>query len=71
MRTSAAPTIFPVYNGYVDGGICANNPSVLAVSKVMAHYPEINSRNVVVLSLGKICIITLRLRSHANDDHAV
>jgi uncharacterized protein len=52
MRTSAAPTYFPVYRGYTDGGLVANNPSIVAVTKAMAHYPNVNPKNVAVLSLG-------------------
>jgi patatin-like phospholipase/acyl hydrolase len=52
MRTSAAPTYFPVFRGYTDGGLVANNPSILAISKAMAHYPNVNMKNVAVLSLG-------------------
>lgn len=52
MRTSAAPTYFPVFHGYTDGGVVANNPSILAVSKAMAHYPHVNTKNVAVLSIG-------------------
>ncbi len=52
MRTSAAPTFFPVFHGYTDGGIVANNPSIIALSKAIAHYPFLNANNIAVLSLG-------------------
>jgi uncharacterized protein len=33
--TSAAPTYFPVYDGHVDGGVVANNPSMPALAQAL------------------------------------
>ena len=35
MRSSAAPTYFPSYQGYVDGGLVDNNPAMSALAKAV------------------------------------
>jgi patatin-like phospholipase/acyl hydrolase len=35
LRTAAAPTFFPMYQGYVDGGVVANNPSMCAIAQAV------------------------------------
>lgn len=35
MRTSAAPTYFPTYQHYIDGGVVANNPSMSALAQAL------------------------------------
>ena len=53
MRTSAAPTFFPTFQGYVDGGVIANNPSMAALAQALD--PRTGGRqpgDVVLLSIG-------------------
>ncbi len=35
MRSCSAPTYFPIYQGYVDGGVVANNPSMCALAQAL------------------------------------
>ncbi|HEX6303681.1 MAG TPA: patatin-like phospholipase family protein [Anaerolineales bacterium] len=53
LRTSAAPTYFPIYQGYIDGGVVATNPSVSALAQAL--HPETGNREIhdlVLLSIG-------------------
>ncbi|GAB4274783.1 MAG: patatin-like phospholipase family protein [Candidatus Promineifilaceae bacterium] len=35
LRTSAAPSYFPTYQGYIDGGVVTNNPSMGALAQAL------------------------------------
>jgi patatin-like phospholipase/acyl hydrolase len=35
MRSSAAPTFFPSYQGYIDGAVVANNPAMCAMAQAI------------------------------------
>jgi patatin-like phospholipase/acyl hydrolase len=53
--TSAAPTYFPIADGYIDGGVVCNNPSIPAISRVLdsrTGVPGVTLDDIVVLSLG-------------------
>jgi len=53
LRTSAAPTYFPSYQGYIDGGVVANNPSMAALAQALdddaANQPL---KNIRLFSVG-------------------
>lgn len=54
MRTSAAPTYFSSYDGFVDGGVFANNPSMCALAQTQDDRLQtpIGLGDVRMLSLG-------------------
>jgi patatin-like phospholipase/acyl hydrolase len=56
MRTSAAPTYFPTYQGYVDGGTVANNPSMAAIATCLDRKGagvDLDEIKVLSISTGK------------------
>lgn len=53
LRTSAAPSYFPIYQGYTDGGVVAGNPSLAALAQALE--PSTGGQrleDVLLLSLG-------------------
>jgi hypothetical protein len=56
LRTSAAPVMLPIYQGFVDGGLYANNPAMCALAEVLRHHRESGSGQprpeVSLLSIG-------------------
>jgi patatin-like phospholipase/acyl hydrolase len=53
MRTSAAPTYFPSYGRFIDGGVVANDPSVAALSQALNDGTGGQDlRNIRLLSIG-------------------
>lgn len=53
LYTSAAPTYFPIADGYIDGGVVAGNPSMCALAQAL--HPETGGQrleDIVLLSMG-------------------
>jgi patatin-like phospholipase/acyl hydrolase len=54
LYTSAAPTYFPSVDGYIDGGVYANNPAMCALAQTRdrRYSPTPPIDEVLLLSLG-------------------
>lgn len=53
LRTSAAPVFFPSYQGYIDGGVIANNPSVMAFATALdPKFGGTTVDKIRILSIG-------------------
>ena len=51
VRSASAPVVWPSHQGYADGGLFANNPSLLALSHAMDHL-DATQAQFRVLSIG-------------------
>jgi len=51
LRSSSAPVYFPIAQGYVDGGIYANNPAMVALGQCTEHL-DIEMSDFLVFSIG-------------------
>ena len=56
MATSAAPTFFPTVDGFIDGGVVANNPAMAALAQTQDERAKIEPRpglkDIKLLSIG-------------------
>lgn len=53
IMTAAAPTYFPIYQGYIDGGVVANNPSMCALAQALSlDTKKTKLQDVVLFSIG-------------------
>jgi patatin-like phospholipase/acyl hydrolase len=53
VRSSAAPVFFPIYQGFIDGGVVANNPSMCALAQAINNNTGGQDiKNVTMLSIG-------------------
>jgi len=70
LYTSAAPTYFPSVEGYIDGGVVANNPSLAALAQTQDKRVEIPERpkieEIILLSMGT-GVVLYRIEGNRHD----
>ncbi len=62
MRTTSAPTYFPMYSGYADGALVAQNPSLAAVGRAYGNFHILASLCLFcrMLMCDDICVCVIR-----------
>ncbi|HAA56007.1 MAG TPA: hypothetical protein DCE42_14680 [Myxococcales bacterium] len=55
IKSSALPLTMPIYQGHVDGGIFANNPSMCAIAQTLSHMRRQGQEALI----DKICMLSL------------
>lgn len=69
LYTSAAPTFFPSVDGYIDGGVIANNPSMAALAQTQdkrANKKPPSVSEIVLLSIGTGSVLS-RIKGKKHD----
>ena len=52
LASSAAPTYFPSYRNYIDGGVIANSPTAISLMSTLSSMPKYTINDIVILSIG-------------------
>ncbi len=52
LASSAAPTYFPSYNNYIDGGVVANSPTAISLITTLSSIPKYKKEDILLLSIG-------------------
>merc|ERR1712048_491619 len=70
LASSAAPTFFPIHQGYIDGALAANNPSMIALGAAMDPLLDIGAdlANVRIFSLGTGQCKKMKRSAFSRDD---
>lgn len=52
LASSAAPTYFPSYKNYIDGGVVANSPTAISLIATLSANPKYKKEDILLLSIG-------------------
>ncbi|MBE6053802.1 MAG: hypothetical protein E7212_07785 [Clostridium sartagoforme] len=52
LASSAAPTYFPSYKNYIDGGVVTNSPTAISLLKILSSTNKYKKEDILLLSIG-------------------